>query len=881
MLLTILIIIAVAYYINKKNNEIDKLKEENRKLRKSLELLKEKNLKTENNVATSSQAVYSKSNIDTNIVEKKELTAEEKEILRIKKEKLEREKKNTTVLLTGAILIVLAAIVFLMSTWNTVSNIVKTGVLVLLIGVFLGASKIAKERFKLEKTSNTFFYLAMAYIPICLISCSVFGLFGKYLSIYGEGKFAYLSIAMLFTSIIYYINYKQKDSAILFYGCILSQICSLILFVVIFETNILLIAIILLIYNISLILLTKENTQLELINYFYTGIPYLAGIISIGYVFESNSYMLLLMPLLMINFFLLNKKNEINAYLFNIVLYVFGLYFSFTYEFGVEINEGIKVLFGTLYTIAVLVAEGFLFRNEGNIIKSSMIVSMCSIGIIYLRTINVGTTFIKPFMISALEAMLMLFIYIKSKETGKNVLSILIPITLIITLFHILLEIEAMYQMYIIAALIVFVIGELLQGKEFLLLNKGFLIVSNINIVITFFACALNYGEELSNDVMFFILLGIIYAYSFLKNRNYIIFKYLSYITIGMILLTSMNFLEMSTQAILLIPVIQNIIILVLEEYYKDLKDSFSRIFTSLLSCVAYLTLNGLDSKNTVFLGLLFSIYLIYENFKSGSNKYLRIIPMLGFFTVISNFHTELGTEVSSSILLLVTIATTCISLYQKKVSIDTIFSGIYLMLTLECFDNTIIKEIFFIIWACINIYFMESQKTKDVFKGLLYIGAYSLYSTFISEFCMNQLICWNAMGIMIVAVLCFKTIISNYVNPTDNLEYLVYAMIYLGVIMSYNSEADGMMFVLFIVALIMFSYMKKYGVVFIVSIFAVLANAFLLTRRFWGNIPWWIYILLVGGTLMGFAIKNESDGKKVNLNVVNAIKNLKDKIER
>ena len=57
-----------------------------------------------------------------------------------------------------------------MSTWNTVSNVIKTVVLVLLIGVFLGASKIAKEEFKLEKASNTFFYLAMAYIPICLIS---------------------------------------------------------------------------------------------------------------------------------------------------------------------------------------------------------------------------------------------------------------------------------------------------------------------------------------------------------------------------------------------------------------------------------------------------------------------------------------------------------------------------------------------------------------------------------------------------------------------------------------------------------------------------------------------------------------------------------------
>ena len=50
---------------------------------------------------------------------------------------------------------------------------------------------------------------------------------------------------------------------------------------------------------------------------------------------------------------------------------------------------------------------------------------------------------------------------------------------------------------------------------------------------------------------------------------------------------------------------------------------------------------------------------------------------------------------------------------------------------------------------------------------------------------------------------------------------------------------------------------MKKYGAIFIVSILAILVNAILLTREFWLSIPWWIYLLLVGGILIGFAIKN------------------------
>ena len=125
-----------------------------------------------------------------------------------------------------------------MSTWNSISNIIKTVVLVLLIAVFFGASKIAKEKFKLEKASNTFFYLAMAYIPICFISCSVFSLFGKYLSIYGDGKYTYLAVSMVITSGIYYLNYRIRKSIPLLYGSLLSQICSIILFGLIFEENI-------------------------------------------------------------------------------------------------------------------------------------------------------------------------------------------------------------------------------------------------------------------------------------------------------------------------------------------------------------------------------------------------------------------------------------------------------------------------------------------------------------------------------------------------------------------------------------------------------------------------------------------------------------------
>lgn len=258
MLELLLLIIFIAYVYNT-NKKVEKLEKENLLLKKEIKKLKEVNL--EINVEDNAIA---NTVVSTPKTEEKILTEEEKQKIKLKKKVEEQERKNTSILITGAILIVLSAIVFLTSAWNSIPNLIKTCVIILLVGVFLGASKIAKEKFNLDKTSSTFFHIAMAYIPICLISCSVFALFGEYLSIYGEGSFIYLTFVMILTSVIYYINYKRKQSIGLLCSSILSQISAVILGTLIFEPSLKLIIINILIYNITAILLSKNSSIAEI-----------------------------------------------------------------------------------------------------------------------------------------------------------------------------------------------------------------------------------------------------------------------------------------------------------------------------------------------------------------------------------------------------------------------------------------------------------------------------------------------------------------------------------------------------------------------------------------------------------------------------------------
>ena len=132
------------------------------------------------------------------------------------KKKNDEGVKNKFILITGAILIVLAAIVFLTSTWHTIPDVVKTSVIMFLVFVFLGASNIASNILKLKETGNTFLYIAMAYLPISLFSIALFGLLGDYLSIYGEGRNLYFAICTTFLAILYFMIGKVRNQKSLF-----------------------------------------------------------------------------------------------------------------------------------------------------------------------------------------------------------------------------------------------------------------------------------------------------------------------------------------------------------------------------------------------------------------------------------------------------------------------------------------------------------------------------------------------------------------------------------------------------------------------------------------------------------------------------------------
>ena len=205
-----------------------------------------------------------------------------------RREKIEEERKNSLILTIGSFLIVLAAVTFLMGTWNTIHDIFKTIVLALGIALFLGGSKIAETRLKITKTARTFFFIAMAYIPLFLLSLSIFGLLGDYLSITGEGRYLYLGFSSIITAIVYYGFYKSKNEKSLFLGSLLAQAGAVVLLSLMISSTLELVLINLLLYNIVLIVVLGMKEDPIIFDDMFSIIPFISSFLSISLIFEES-----------------------------------------------------------------------------------------------------------------------------------------------------------------------------------------------------------------------------------------------------------------------------------------------------------------------------------------------------------------------------------------------------------------------------------------------------------------------------------------------------------------------------------------------------------------------------------------------------------------
>lgn len=770
----VIILIAIGIFASMLNDEKKIIKKQEERIRQLEKMLQEKErVINENQVKQKKDKV-----VIQNKEQKIETKTEHNQISTISNKEYEEESdyldnninidelKNNAILITGSVFIVLAAIIFLTSTWNIIPNIIKTIILVALVAVFLGASKIAKDIFNLKQTSRAFYYIAMAYIPICLVSISVFRLFGNYLSIFGSGRYIYLFISSLVISFIYYTEfYKNKDKA-MYISSLIMQFLSVIFIMLINNASILSIYIAVLVYNMLLLLISKDEIT----------------------------------------------------------------------------NISSKLIFSGISALSLL-----------QVISNQM---TWHISIILLEIIFT----------------LMIYFF-REKEYKKYYLPAII-ILIILTGYSIIRNLNLTYHGYVIYSLIVYIISNLNCLKRI----KAKRLTRNIAILalcITYFVVLTSNFYEFIDNVMYFVLVlsALIHAYIVEKNSDLkIAFEFIITTAMYLAVFSAAHWLRLD-MLFNYIPTIVTILLIGIQIAFDEVEKEVSSILIQISEAIAFLLLIFTNSIISVVISIMLVLCTVAINkIIFERNEIYDLVPFIGLLLKI----VFLNNYIISNELLLswITVITLGVTLYKKNVNAYTAISASYLISSMAFIKNAYINSLFFIVWNILNMVSVKEIKHKDIFKFLTYSGILYLYYIIIKDLKITYHSIFY-ISLPIYAFVVLRTIINKYIKDINTIEMVAFSCIYLGVLPSYISELDGMIFALCILGMIVYSFYKKMGSIFSVSLVALIINVFALTIDFWKSIPWWLYMLTIGIALISFAIYNETNNKKS----VDAIKKIKDKL--
>lgn len=800
-------------------------------------------------------------------------------VMPVERKRDEKEIKNSFILIVGSILIVLSAIIFLATTWNVVDNMVKTFVLLLMLIVFYGISYLAEHQLKLKQAANTFYYIALAYIPIVFLSIAMFSLFGEYLSLYGEGKFIYLAISSIIVNIIYYINAKNKNNNVVFIFSIIFQLLGITFLSLSINDT----------YNTPLLSLIIYNTVINFL-YLYNKIYYKKEM----HYNLSLIITLLTNALLLINTFttthsifnlVLLLSNFINVYIVTNKLNNLTKLFQYIYPaYIVLIFFNISTSIDTVTVKQILLLLGYtliyiydLYRYK-RINMSSFITLLVTFPIYStycaLSTISsVNDYELLPPYICLLSMCIYSFMYWFTTNKYKLFPGIVLILSSVITIFAIVSELQIPSEIagYLIIGILV--LSMFVKDKSIYYpakyISLGTLLLCSFDI----------YGLTLSISCIFG-LTGLVSLLYVLFKKNDEVYKISSYVFINIFLFCLCDTYKIN-YAEYVIP-LTTLLFIGLEEYKSNLKTLPSKIYMLIGYGISALSLGYSDSAIQFVALTVLSLLIIYYIIDNKLNKYLLALPVLGMCPYIYGSYILLINEFNY--MYIISLGIIIILGYLMYNNKHNIFTILYFLLTILHVSNLEIADylgLALYIAGCTICYLTkENNKTKDFYQGFLYFFIFLLGKKLISDIGLYNVALFNYGLSLLFVIALTRTIFKKYGDFYKVIEYIFTVLVNFSALCDYNSEFDGILYVALLVGLVIVSYNKKYGPIFITSLVFIVLNVFLLTREFWFNVPWWLYVLALGGILIGFAINNEAKDNQNKSNTKEKVKELKEYLD-
>lgn len=200
----------------------------------------------------------------------------------------------------------------------------------------------------------------------------------------------------------------------------------------------------------------------------------------------------------------------------------------------------------------------------------------------------------------------------------------------------------------------------------------------------------------------------------------------------------------------------------------------------------------------------------------------------------------------------------------ESSISLDfyRIFGLLYLIgMNLKVFSNEVSsasEEIF--VSSLVVVYFLVIRLwTINKTERKIYVAAAILLVMYPYDIILKQILIPDVIITEVYVVSMFIIItlllrkVLDYGRVTQMIEFVIVACLFLLLIMDAlegNTVTDALIIGTISLIAVLFGFMMKYKSFFLAGTGTILLNIYMNTNSFWGNIPWWTY-LIIGGIIL------------------------------
>ena len=838
-----------------------------------------------------------------------------------------KEHNITIILSLGIILILLAGIILATSTWDLMSNGVKTAALSMISIIFFIMSNFTEKKLKIIKTSFAFWILGILFLPVILLSIGYFGLLGNYLSIDGEGRYIYGIISAIICSVFFsYSIKKYKKSEFtwitlldiqIIYWCILqhfeigynTQILMLIIYTVLLTGVYYKLVHNKIIYNF----VVNAIKWYALINLIINSLQVLGNIIYTIFMKITSQPLGIFQGMIMVcGIIILSGIITFWTYEFKFrgsILSIGALIIALEMIcviFKVEIDEPLYYL---IMNIGLLLIYGIFyywnnFRSLNYIKFGTDLIVIATMALLDI----ISKVMLKPvYTALSLYVLTTVILVTSRKEKDSFYLPLLkygVPCTVFIANFFTFKIFGLMDNLFSIKRFhegLIFIIMDIaiIYGISFILRIKNngdyktYLYNGHVFLGLTYIYSMIFQVDRMIVEGTIIIVSAVclwiagsslkirVYLYCILTMITILLFDleiFLELIDTGVAILEPQNLL-------LLMSLFLTIVWWLSSEFWRE----YLNIYLYGIYSIGFLSSLGLNNFHRIdymLVSFIIGSTVIMWTFLDKIKKsFLMPIPIASFWILsfrIIYYYNDISQIVASIIvafiLIIIGYAVYRINkniLVQDLLSFN-IFAGLSLLnsvlISFESSTPYVYNIITLMIFGFFLLYssrFLENLFLKKVLSIACVLFNYSAYGRFILE--LNFIDKFRLEFLFVPSIIILKLVMDHYLEKKafycsviSTTWYCIVGFILL-FFNSENNEFHAITFCALCIISIILGFKTQNKLYFLGGVSFLIIGVFLNTLSFWLSIPWWIYLLVGGTVLIFFASKNEFGKSKDN----------------